>query len=56
MRWSRRTPSRSSSCATLRLTVDVGMPSSREARTKLPTSATFAKTKIAFASTIIPLL
>ena len=50
VRWSSRAPTRASSLAILRLTVDVGTPSARAALTKLPSLATRAKRTISLRS------
>src|SRR5690606_39802005 len=50
VRWTSRTPCRSSSWASLRLTVDFGSPSCSAAPVKLRVSATFVKTRMSFRS------
>src|ERR1700761_3077590 len=50
VRWTSRTPSRSSSCASLRLTVDLGRPSASAAPVKLLVSATLVKTTMSLRS------
>ena len=50
VRWTSRTPSRSSSCASLRLTVDLGRPSCSAAPVKLFVSTTLVKTTMSLRS------